>query len=62
MTKETYLKGLQTILTRNDKQIAIDELEKIKEELKELEKTFYIDTLVYEIIDEHISKLKGGEA
>ena len=38
---------------------AVKELERIDQELKELEKTFYIDTLVYDIIDNHIKELKG---
>ena len=41
--------------------LIIEELVKIKTEIQELEKTFYIETSVYDIIDEHISELKENK-
>lgn len=66
LVRENILRQMKegvVVLPAGFKLVSVDIslLEQIKEEIKDLEKTFYIESSVYDIIDRHIAELKGGE-
>ena len=59
MTKETYIKELDKILKRTT---TIEELEKIKTEIKEYCENYGIyDWGIIHIVEKHIKELKGDK-
>lgn len=46
---------------RGKREGTIEELKKIKTEIEELTKTFYIDPDVFYIIDKHLIELRGDK-
>lgn len=66
MTKETYIKELNKILKRAHVEVAIEELEKIRQEICDIEEPshdfegfYYCLEEVLKIIDKYIKELKG---